>query len=73
MGGTQWLGTRGSLLAIPSCHTARENPGPEMTVTVLFFFFYLSCFWLLFCSKKAFFKKYIKQIHFTEMSLGWSH
>lgn len=67
--------TRRSVLTLPSCCTAREKPGPEMTVTVLFFFFFfnLSWFWLLFCSKKAFFKKYIKQIHFTKMSLGWSH
>lgn len=73
--GIRQSGMHRNLLTIPFCCTAREKPGPGMTVTVLFFFFFfnLSWFWLLFCSKKAFFKKYIKQIHFTKLSLGWSH
>lgn len=52
---------------------ARARDDSNCSIFVCFFFFNLSWFWLLFCSKKAFFKKYIKQIHFTKLSLGWSH
>lgn len=62
------------LASSPPPSTAMEKPGPEMTSFLFFFFFFSQLFLVaLLLKKRHFFKKYIKQIHFTKMSLSWSH
>lgn len=54
--------THRSVLTLPSCCTAREKPGPEMTETVLFFFFLISVgFGCSFAQKRHFLKNILNR------------